>query len=219
MTDELVTSLEIAPEGWLNYTCLFKLTRAYLLHGSDVVQERCMRDDSAPHVEAQRFLATNRAGGLFRSSLARRDDIKCEEDHARWNWEIHTPSLERDTTLYALARVRKFLRYMRFRESYPPAVIELDALLTHTAQRITTLALVQSSVLADANTSLTAALRRAVRDVLAEYERNDALARALRRRGIPLQTCTNWIVSCDAESDQYYIDDCRNIQRALVELL
>ena len=77
-----------------------------------------------------------------------------------------------------------------------------------------TLALVQSSVLADANTSLTA-----VRDVLAEYERDDALARALRRRGIPLQTCTNWIVPCDADSDQYYIDDDGNIRRALVELL
>ncbi len=219
MTDELVTSLEIAPEGWLNYTCLFKLTRAYLLQCSDVVQERCLCDDSAPHVDAQRFLATNRAGGLFRSSLARRDDITCEEDLALWNWEIHTPSLERDPTLHALARVRKFLRYMRFRESYPPVVIEFDALLTHTAQRMTTLALVQSSVLADANTSLTAVLRRAVHEVLVEYERDDALARALRRRGISLQTCTNWIVSCDAESDQYYIDDDRNVRRALVELL
>ena len=120
MTDELVTSLEIAPdcsrlllvasleiapEGWLNYTCLFKLTRVYLLQCSDVVQERCLRDDSAPHVEAQRFLATHRTCSLFRSSLARRDDITCEEDLALWNWEIHTPSLERDATLYALARV------------------------------------------------------------------------------------------------------------------
>ena len=84
---------------------------------------------------------------------------------------------------------------------------------------MTTLALVQSSVLADANTLLTAALRRAVREVLAEYERDDVLARALRRRGISLQTCTNWIVPRDADNDQYYIDDDGNIQRALVELL
>ena len=83
----------------------------------------------------------------------------------------------------------------------------IDEALRQVAARVLT----SDEGLRDTATACTEALQQATREVSSEYERDDMLAVALRRRGIPLHTARNWIVPSETRAPHYFVDSSGSI--------
>jgi hypothetical protein len=94
-----------------------------------------------------------------------------------------------------------------------PYAIACDALSVAAWQRFTRYVCASASnfALREVAAACADALRRATCEVSDEYEREDAFAKALRRRGLPLQTARNWIVPREIDACLYVVDSFGNI--------
>ena len=94
-----------------------------------------------------------------------------------------------------------------------PIAIACEVLSDGAWQRFTQHALAKASNRASRETAdaCVDALRRATHEVANEYEREDVLAEAFRRRGLPLQTARNWIVPREVDACFYVVDSFGNI--------
>ena len=99
------------------------------------------------------------------------------------------------------------------RGSTAPVVTACESLCREAWQRFAerVYADTRNSALREAVTACGDALRRATCGVSDEYDREDAFAEALRRRGLPLQTARNWIVPRDVDAHLYIVDSLGNI--------
>ncbi len=178
----------------------------------------------------RREFARERSNTLFREWCAVRTYMK-EEKHIVWcaptrvsSWLLDASHITLDSRALALAGIANpfYESFCGFAGWYvaqnmdyetAPFAIVCESISTGAWQRF------EQSVYADANnstlrevaTACADALRRATCEVSDEYDREEALAEALRRRGIPLQTARNWIVPREVDARLYVVDSLGNI--------
>lgn len=88
----------------------------------------------------------------------------------------------------------------------PAGASACDAVSNAAMRELTARVLTSDEGLRETATACKEALQKATREVSSEYERDDMLAVALRKRGIPLHTARNWIVPSERNASHYFVD-------------
>jgi len=178
----------------------------------------------------RREFARERSNTLFREWCAVRTYMK-EEKHIVWSaptrvssWLLDASHITLDSCALALAGIASpfYEMFCGFAGWYvaqdmdyktEPFAIACESISTGAWQRLeqSVYAEASNSTLREVATACADALRRATCEVSDEYDREDALAEALRRRGLPLQTARNWIVPREVDARLYVVDSLGNI--------
>ena len=180
-------------------------------------------------LSTRREFARERANTLFRGWCAARAYMK-ESKHAQFetpnvsSWLFDASHITLDSHALTLTEVAYpfYVEFSKFAGWYvkmdmdyctEPYAIACDALSDAARRRFARYVYTSASnsALREAATACADALQRATREVSDEYEREDAFTKALRRRGLPLQTARNWIVPREIDARLYVVDPFGNI--------